>query len=75
MIEDFIKEFLTASSGEGGSSLPSPRRPGTGALPVPVTTTPWMENALATRVMTMVPSPTVAPQPDIGLPFKQQRAH
>jgi hypothetical protein len=49
MIEDSIEEFLTASSmGGGGSGLPSPRRYGTGALSAPVTTTPWMENALAT---------------------------
>jgi hypothetical protein len=55
MIEDSAEEFLMVSSGEGGSALPSPRRRGTGALPAPITTTPWMENALATQPMTMVP--------------------
>jgi hypothetical protein len=40
MIEEYVEEFLMASSGEGGFSLPSPRRHGTGALPTPVTTTP-----------------------------------
>jgi hypothetical protein len=45
MIEDSIEEFHTTSRGEGGSGLPSSRRHGTGALPTPVTTTPWMENA------------------------------
>jgi hypothetical protein len=42
MIEDSIEEFHTASSREGGSGLPSPRRCGTGALAALVTTTPWM---------------------------------
>jgi hypothetical protein len=40
MIEDSVEEFLTASSGEGSSGLPSPRRRGTGALLTQVTTTP-----------------------------------
>jgi hypothetical protein len=40
MIEDSTEEFYTATSGEGGSGLPSSRRHGTGAAPAPVTTTP-----------------------------------
>jgi hypothetical protein len=48
MIEDSTEEILTVSSGEGGSDLPSPRRHGMGAPFAPVTTTPWIENALAT---------------------------
>jgi hypothetical protein len=63
-----------ASSGEGGSDLPSPRRCGTGASPAPVTTTPWMENASATQAMMMVPLRTVATRLDTDLPFKQRRA-
>jgi hypothetical protein len=48
MIEDPAEEFLTASSGEGGFSLPSPRRHSTGIRPAPIATTPWTENAPAT---------------------------
>jgi hypothetical protein len=40
MIEDYTDKFLTVSSGEVGSDLPSSRRHGTGALPAPITTTP-----------------------------------
>jgi hypothetical protein len=36
MIEDSIEEFLTASSQEGGSGLPSPRRHVTGACLLPL---------------------------------------
>jgi hypothetical protein len=64
-----------ASSGEGGSGLPSPRRHEAGALPAPVTTTPWMENAPATEAMMTVPPWTAAPRPDTGLPIEQRRAH
>jgi hypothetical protein len=46
MIEDSTKEFHTASSGEGGSDLPSSRRHDTGALPNPITTPPWLEQLL-----------------------------
>jgi hypothetical protein len=52
-----------ASSGEGGTSLPSPRRRGMVAPPAPVATTPWMENALATQAMTTVPLRMVVPRP------------
>jgi hypothetical protein len=61
MIEDSDEEFLMTSSDEGGSTLPSPRRRGTGASPAPITATPWMENATATQVMTMVPPRLAAP--------------
>jgi hypothetical protein len=74
IIEDSAEEFLMALSGEGGSNLPSPRRRGTGAPFAPVTTTPQMENARATQDTMMFPPWTAAPQPDIGLPFKQWRA-
>jgi hypothetical protein len=40
MIEDSAEDFLTVLSGEGGFSLPSPRRHNTGALPALITTTP-----------------------------------
>jgi hypothetical protein len=59
------------SSREGDSSLPSLGRCGTGALPTPITTMPWMENAPAIQVMMMVPPWTAAPQPDTRLPFEQ----
>jgi hypothetical protein len=59
------------SSREGDSSLTSLGRCGTGALPTPITTMPWMENAPAIQVMMMVPPWTAAPQPDTRLPFEQ----
>jgi hypothetical protein len=62
-----------ASSGEGGSDLPSPRRCGTGVSPTPITATPWMEDALATQAMTLVPPRVAAPRPDTGSPFEQWR--
>jgi hypothetical protein len=65
MIVDSAKEFLMVSNGEGGSGLPSPRRGSTGAPPTPVTTTPWMENGLATQAMTTVPPWTVVPRPRV----------
>jgi mono/diheme cytochrome c family protein len=71
MIEDYVEEFLTASSGDRGFVLPSPRRHGMGALPAPVTTTPWMKN---TPAMMTVPSWTAALWPEAGLPFEQCRA-
>jgi hypothetical protein len=48
MIEDSAEEFITTSSGEGGSNLPFPGRHVTGALTTPIATTPWMKNALVT---------------------------
>jgi hypothetical protein len=69
MIEDSVKEFLMASSREGGFGLPSPRRCGTGTLPAPVTATPWMENAPATQAMMTVPPQSAAPWLDTDLPF------
>jgi hypothetical protein len=68
MIKEFTEEILTASSWEGGFSLPSPRRRSTGPLPALVTTAPWMENALTTQAMTMDPLQTAAPWPDTDLP-------
>jgi hypothetical protein len=73
MIEDSIEEFHTASSGEGGFGLPSPRRHDMRALPAPLTTTPWLENAPATRAMMMVPPWALAAWLDIGLPFERWR--
>jgi hypothetical protein len=61
MIEDSTEDFLTASSEEGSFGLHSPRRRYTGALLALTTTTPWMENALATQVTMMVTPWTVAP--------------
>jgi hypothetical protein len=55
MIEDSTKEFYMASSGEGGSGLPSSPWHGTGAVPVPPATTPWLEDILITQAMTTVP--------------------
>jgi hypothetical protein len=62
MIEDSPQEFLTMSSREGSFGLPSPRRHGAGASLAPSTTTPWMENSLATQAMTTVPLLTAATQ-------------
>jgi hypothetical protein len=75
MIEDYVEEFLMASSGEGGFGLPSPRRCDMGASPAPDTTTAWTENTSATQAMTTVPPRTAAPRPNTGLPFKQRCAH
>jgi hypothetical protein len=75
MIEVFPEEVLTTSSGEGGSSLSSPRRHGTGGLLALVIATPWMENTPVTHAMMMVLQWTAVPQPDISLPFEQRRAH
>jgi hypothetical protein len=63
------------STGEGGFGLPSPRRHVTGAPPAPVTTTPWMENALANQAMMMAPAQTAALWSDTGLPFEQRHTH
>jgi hypothetical protein len=75
MIDDLAEEFLTVSSGEGGFSLPSPRRRCTAAPPTPVTTTPWMENTLATQATMTVPPWMAVPQLDTGLPFVQHHTH
>jgi hypothetical protein len=75
MIEDFIEKFLTASSREGGFSLPSPRRCGMVAPPAPITTTPWTENTPATQAMTTVSPWTTAPWSDTGLRFEQRHTH
>jgi hypothetical protein len=55
MIEDSAEEFLTTSSREGSFGLPSPRRRGMGASLAPITTTPWMENALTAQATITVP--------------------
>jgi hypothetical protein len=70
MIEGSTEEFHTASSGEGGSNLPSPKRHDTGAPPTPITTTLWLENASATQSMTTVPPRKAASQPDTGHHFE-----
>jgi hypothetical protein len=58
MIVDSAEEFLMTSGGERCSSLPSPRRHGTGASLTPVPTTPGMENAPAARATMMAPPQT-----------------
>jgi hypothetical protein len=73
MIEDSAEEFLMASRGDGGFGLPSPGRRGTGASLAPMTTTPWMENTLATQATMMVPPRMVAPWPEANLPFERCR--
>jgi hypothetical protein len=75
MIEDSAEEFLTASSGDGGSGLPSPRRHDMGASLAPFTTTPRMENALIAQSMMTVPPRTTAPWVEVGLPFERCHAH
>jgi hypothetical protein len=71
-----------ASSEGGGSSLPSPRRLGVGALAAPVTTPPWQEDAPAIQSMEMVQPRALAPWPPTGHSFERwrtpqegQRAH
>jgi hypothetical protein len=70
MIVDSIEEFFTASSGEGGSGLPSSRRHGTVAPSASVTTMPWLEDALATQAMTTILPRILVPQLNTDLPFK-----
>jgi hypothetical protein len=72
MIEDSTEKFLTALSGEGSFSHPSPRRCRTGAPFACTATTTWKENSLAT---TMFPPRMVAPRPETNHPSKQHRAH
>jgi hypothetical protein len=62
MIEDSAEEFQRVLSGEGSFGLPSPRSHGTGASLTPITTTQWMEDALAAQAMTTVPPWTVVPK-------------
>jgi hypothetical protein len=69
MIEDSNEEFHTASSGGGGSGLPSHKRLSMGALPVPVTTPPWQEDAPAIQFMLMVQPQVLAPWLPIGHSF------
>jgi hypothetical protein len=71
MIENSTEEFLTASSGEGGFALSSPKCHGIGALLAPITTTPWMENAPSTQATMTLPPQMAALQPYTGLPFEQ----
>jgi hypothetical protein len=47
-------EFYTASSGEGGSGLPSSRRRGMGTSSTLVATTPWVKDTPTTYAMTTV---------------------
>jgi hypothetical protein len=69
MIEDSVEDFLTASSVEGSFGLPSPRRRNMRTLLSPTTTTPWLENALATQAMMMVLLWTVALRLETNLLF------
>jgi hypothetical protein len=62
MIQDSTEEFYKASRGEGGSGLPSSPRHSMGALLAPVTTTPWLEDILATSALTTVPARVLAPR-------------
>jgi hypothetical protein len=66
MIGNSTEEFHTASSGEGGSGLPSPIRHGTGASPSPATTIAWPKDTPTTQAMTMIP-----PRPDTDLSFER----
>jgi hypothetical protein len=65
MIEDSTEDFYTASSEEGGSSLPSSQRYNMG-------TTPWLEYAWVTQAMMTVPPQALVSWPDTGLPFERR---
>jgi hypothetical protein len=71
MIEDSIKEFHMASSGGGGSSLPSPKKLSAGAIPAPIITTPWQEDAPVIQSMTTFPPWVLVPQPDTDHSFER----
>jgi hypothetical protein len=75
IVEHSTEEFHMVSTGERGSSLPSFRRYGMGALPAPVTTTSWLENAPVTQAMMTVPQWATTPWPDTSLTFEQRHAH
>jgi hypothetical protein len=70
MIEDSTEEFHTASDGEGGSDLPSPRRRDVGALLAPATTIAWPEDTPTTQAMMTIPPQPAALQSDTELPFE-----
>jgi hypothetical protein len=70
MIEDSTEEFYKAWRGEEGSDLPYCRRHGTGALPAPVATTPWLEDAPPTQDKMTVPPWALASRLDTGFPFE-----
>jgi hypothetical protein len=57
-------------SEEEGS--PSPRRHNMGALPAPITTTPWLENTPATQATTTVPPRVSMSRSNISLPFERR---
>jgi hypothetical protein len=69
MIGDSTEEFYMATSGEGGSNLPSSMRHDTGATPAPVATTPWLQDIPATQSMTTVPLWVRTPWSNTGLPL------
>jgi hypothetical protein len=60
---------MVSSKEEG--SVPSTRRNNIGVPPAPVTTTPWLESALATQAMMTVSPRALAPRLDASLPFEQ----
>jgi hypothetical protein len=70
MIEDSTKEFVTASSSEGSSSLPSRMRHGARTLPAPSTSIPWLEDATAIYTMMTVPPWVMGPQSDTDHSFE-----
>jgi hypothetical protein len=73
MTEDFNEEFHTASSGGGGSGLPSPKRLGAGALPAPITTLLWQEDTPPILSMTTVQQRALAPRPHTSHSFERRR--
>jgi hypothetical protein len=73
MIEDSTDEFHTASSGGGGSSIPSPRRLGARVPPAPVTTLLCKEDATTIQSMTTGQPWVLAPRLHNDHSFEQQR--
>jgi hypothetical protein len=69
-IEDSNNEFYMAPSREGSSGVPASQRHSMGPPLAPIVTTPWLEDAPNTHTMTMVPSQTLVPWPDSGLPLE-----
>jgi hypothetical protein len=70
MTEHSVVEFLMVSSGDGSFDHPSPRMCDTGASLAPITTTPSMENTLATHAMMTVPLQMMVVWPESGLSFE-----
>jgi hypothetical protein len=68
ILEDFADEFYMTSSRERSFGFPISQRHSMGALPAPIITTPWSEDAPTPHTMAMNPPRTIVPQSDTEAP-------